>query len=70
MIKESKRPIEKGEWIINKLGMAPYNLVENHNNKIVRKIGMFVSFLWLPLVMTPFIPYFLYNILEELLYDA
>jgi hypothetical protein len=65
-----KHPIEKGRWIIEKLGMMPYNLVANHRNSIVRKIGLFLCLIWLPIVMTPFIPYFLYNMIEVILHDA
>lgn len=65
-----KHPIEKGKWIFEKLGMLPYNLVENHKNKIVRKLGLLAVLVWLPIVMTPFIPYFLYNMIEVILHDA
>ena len=68
--KMKKHPIEKGKWIIEKLGMMPYNLVEKHKSKVVRKIGLFLCLIWLPIVMTPFIPYFLYNMIEVILHDA
>lgn len=67
---KKKHPIENGKWIIEKLGMMPYNLVENHKSKTVRKIGLFLCLIWLPIVMTPFIPYFLYNMVEVILHDA
>jgi hypothetical protein len=68
--KMKKHPIEKGRWIFEKLGMLPYNLVENHKNKIVRKLGLLAVLVWLPIVVTPFIPYLLYNMIEVLLHDA
>ena len=68
--KMKKHQTEKGKWIFEKLGMLPYNLVENHKNKIVRKLGLLAAFVWLPIVVTPFIPYLLYNMIEEMLHDA
>jgi len=67
---KKKHPIENGKWIIVKLGMMPYNLVKNHKSKTVRKIGLLLCLIWLPIVMTVFIPYFLYNITEVILHDA
>ncbi len=65
-----KHPIEKGKWIFEKIGLAPYNLIENHKSKIVRKIGLAFCLIWLPIVLTPFIPYLIYNMIEVMLYDA
>lgn len=65
-----KDPIEKGKWICDKIGALPYNLTENHKSKTIRKIGLLLCIIWTPVVLTPFAPYLIFNMIESLLYDA
>jgi|TARA_R110002020_G_scaffold384449_1_gene595432 hypothetical protein len=65
-----ENPIKKGRWIIDKIGMFPYNLVKNHKNKNIRKVCYLLLLIWMPIVLTPFIPYFFYNMVEVILHDC
>lgn len=69
-MKNKIHPREKGKWIIEKWGMLPYYLVHKNKNKMVRKMAMFVTLFWCPFALLPFIPFFLYNMIETILYDA
>ena len=62
--------MEKTKWIFENIGALPYNLVKNNNNKSVRIAALLITFFWLPIVLTPFIPYFIYDVFKEIFKDA
>ena len=63
-------PREKGSFIIEKIAMFPYTLVENNPSKKLRQIMFVISFFTLVVIMTPLIPYFIYLMVSEMLSDV
>ncbi|MBE9489020.1 MAG: hypothetical protein IMY67_01880 [Bacteroidetes bacterium] len=64
-----KEPAEKGRWIIEKVGMFPYNIVETNKSKVVRVVCFSISLIWFLIVMAIFTPYFIYLMFQTIYED-
>lgn len=61
---------EISRFIIEKIGMFPYNLVENNNNKLLRISMFLLGIITLILTMVLFFPILIVLMIGEILEDV
>lgn len=62
----NKTPIDKGNWILENIGLAPYKLFKSYG-VLVRTIALFISIVWIAIIMLVLSPYFIYVMVDEII---
>jgi hypothetical protein len=57
---------DTGRFIIEKIGGFPFSLVRNNRSRPLKVAVLLFNFFWFVIVMTIFIPYFLYEMTIEI----
>ena len=62
----NKTPIDKGNWVLENIGLAPYKLFKGYG-VLVRTIALFISIVWIAIIMLVLSPYFIYVMVDEII---
>ena len=60
---------DTGRFIIEKIGGFPFSLVRNNRSRPLKVAVLLFNFFWFIIVMTIFIPYFLYEMMMDTIND-
>jgi hypothetical protein len=61
---------DTGRFIIEKIGGFPFSLVRNNRSRPLKVAVLLFNFFWFVIVMTIFIPYFLYEMTIDTINDV